>query len=289
MTKRKMSKKAKIQLIVFLIVYTVIGIINARTMTASPKEALSNVTNRWVVQFGPENVWYYRINPATVIMSLVVITILVAFARSVYKEFSIIPGRKQAFAESLLEFMYDMVQSSIPNEKYARTVFKISMTLFLYIALSNLIGGFVPGISPNVSILADGTRSVKFVFFNDTWPAPTGDLNTNVTYAVMVFIMSQYFAIKTKGVKGWLKGFLEPIAFMLPMNIVGELAKPLSHSMRLFGNITGGGILVLVVSYFLKYMFLPPFLWGYFGIFSGLIQAFVFSTLAVAYMASQIE
>jgi F-type H+-transporting ATPase subunit a len=289
LSKKKMSTKAKIQLTVFLIIYTTVGLLNAKLMTASPSEALKNIANRWIVQFGPANAWYYRINPMTVIMSFVVIIVILAFARSVHKEFSLIPNRKQAFAESLMDFLYEIVESSVPNEKYARTVFKISMTLFIYIAFSNLIGGFIPGISADVSIAENGARTVKFVLFSDTWFPPTGDLNTNLTYAVMVFIISQYFAIKTKGVKGWLKGFLEPVAFMLPMNIVGELARPFSHGMRLFGNITGGGILVLVISYLVKYMFLPPFLWAYFGIFSGLIQAFVFSTLAIAYMSSQIE
>jgi len=289
LSKKKMSTKAKMQLLLFLVVYIIIGLWNAKLMTAPPSEALKNIANRWIVQFGPEKVWYYRINPMTVIMSFVVIAIIIAFARSVNKEYSLIPGRKQAFTESLMDFLYEIVESSIPNEKYARTVFKVAMTLFIYIAVSNLIGGFIPGISADVAVAQDGTRTVSFVLFNDTWFPPTGDLNTNLTYAVMVFIISQFFAIKTKGVKGWLKGFLEPVAFMLPMNIVGELAKPLSHAMRLFGNITGGGILVLVISYLVKYMFLPPFLWGYFGIFSGLIQAFVFSTLAIAYMSSSIE
>jgi len=288
-SKKKMSTKAKVQLLVFLIVYVAIGLWNAKLMTASPSEALKNIANRWIVQFGPGNAWYYQINPMTVIMSFIVILIIIAFAKSVHKEFSLIPGRKQAFAESLMDFIYDIVESSVPNEKYARTVFKIAMTLFIYIAVSNLIGGFIPGISADVSIAENGLRTVKFTIFNDTWFPPTGDLNTNLTYAVMVFIVSQYFGIKTKGIKGWLKSFLEPVAFMLPMNIVGELAKPLSHAMRLFGNVTGGGILVLVISYLVKYMFLPPILWGYFGIFSGLIQAFVFSTLAIAYMASSIE
>uniref|UniRef100_A0A7C4RWK9 ATP synthase subunit a n=1 Tax=Fervidobacterium thailandense TaxID=1008305 RepID=A0A7C4RWK9_9BACT len=287
----KIAKKVKVQFLIFLAIYITVGLINARYLPKDPREVIGNVANRWIV--GPEGVWYLRINPATVVMSFVVIAIIIWFARLVYKEFSLIPTRKQAFAESLMEFVYDIVQSSIPDEKYARPTFVIAMTLFLYIAVSNLISGFIPGISVEVSKVINESgqvvRHVKFVLFNDTFPAPTSDLNTNLTYAVMVFLISQYFGIKAKGIKAWLKGFLEPIPIMLPMNIIGELAKPVSHSLRLFGNITGGGILVLALSYFVKYMFLPPFLWAYFGIFSGLIQAFVFSTLAIAYIASQVS
>lgn len=293
MAKKKMSTKAKIQLFVFLAVYVVVGVLNVKLggLPPTPSEALKNVANRWIV--GPSSgPWYTRINPMTVIMSWVIIGLIIWFAKLVNKEYSIVPSNKQSFAESLMEFVYDIVQSSIPDERYAKITFKLAMTLFIYIAVANLIGGFIPGISVDVSknIVENGevVRNVKFILFSDTWFPPTADLNTNLTYAVMVFLISQYFGIKVKGIKAWLKGFLEPVPILLPMNIIGELAKPVSHSLRLFGNITGGGILVLTLSYFVKYMFLPPFLWGYFGIFSGLIQAFVFSTLTIAYISSQV-
>lgn len=290
--KKRMSTKAKIQLLVFISVYLFIGILNVSSgsLPPTPADALSNVANRWIV--GPSSgPWYLRINPMTVIMSLIIVILIIWFARSVNKSYSIVPNNKQSFAESIMEFFYDIVQSSVPDEKYARTTFILAMTLFIYIAISNLIGA-IPGISVDVSKVVGENgeiiRKVKFVLFSDTWFPPTADLNTNLTYAVMVFIISQYFGIKVKGIKAWLKGFLEPVPILLPMNIIGELAKPVSHSLRLFGNITGGGILVLTLSYFVKYFFLPPLLWGYFGIFSGLIQAFVFSTLTVAYISSQI-
>jgi len=287
--RRRMSKKTKIQLTIFLIVYVTVGIINVQYLPKSPSDVLGNVANRWIVGNGP---WFLQINPMTIIMSLVVITIIVLFARAVHKEYSLVPNRKQAFAESVMDFVYDIVQSSIPDERFAKSTFKIATTLFLYIAVANLLGGFVPGISVDVTktIGANGEiiRNAKFMLFSDTWFAPTADLNTNLTYAIMVLVISHYFGIKAKGFKAWLKSFVEPVPFLLPLNIIGELAKPISHSMRLFGNITGGGVLVLALSYFVKYMFLPPLLWGYFGIFSGLIQAFVFSTLTIAYISSQV-
>lgn len=292
--KRKMSTKAKVQLLIFLVVYVTVGMLNIKLggLPPTPGDALKNVANRWIV--GPSTgAWYQRINPMTIFMSFVIIGIIIWFAKQVNKDYSIVPTKKQSFAESIMEFIYDIVQSSIPDEKYANITFKIATTLFIYIAVSNLIGGFIPGISVDVSkTITDGgevIRNVKFVLFSDTWIPPTSDLNTNLTYAVMVFVISQYFGIKSKGIKEWFKGFLEPVPFLLPMNIIGELAKPVSHSLRLFGNITGGGILGLTLSYFVKYLFLPPFLWGYFGIFSGLIQAFVFSTLTVAYISSQVS
>jgi len=105
----------------------------------------------------------------TIIMSLVVIAIIVLFARAVHKEYSLVPNRKQAFAESVMDFVYDIVQSSIPDERFAKSTFKIATTLFLYIAVANLLGGFVPGISVDVTktIGANGEiiRNAKFYAF----------------------------------------------------------------------------------------------------------------------------
>jgi F-type H+-transporting ATPase subunit a len=197
-----------------------------------------------------------------------------------------IPNRKQAFMESILEMFYEIVDESIPDKRFVKPTFVVATTLFLFITISNIIGGAVPG----VSVVADETGAVqKIVLFNDTWPAPTGDLNTNLTYAVMVLIISHIFAIKSKGFKEWLKAWFYPNPVMFPINLIGELAKPISHSLRLFGNIGGGAILVYILSYMTKYFFAPIIFWGFFGIFVGLVQAFVFSMLAVAYISSQLS
>ncbi len=285
--KLKLSKRGKIELTVFLVVYIIVGVLNAvYFLKSEPGEALGNVANKWILTFGEQKSFFNSINPMTLISSAMVTVFLIYFAYTVYKGFSIVPNRKQSFMESLMEFIYDIVESSIPDERYVRPVFMLSMTLFLYIALANLLGGFIPGMTAEAD--ANG-KLLKIVFFNDTWYAPTADLNTNLTYAVLVFLISHYMGIKVKGFKSWLKSWIEPIPIFLPMNIIGELAKPVSHSFRLFGNIMGGAILVFVLSYLTKYMFLPIFLWGYFGIFSGLIQAFVFTILTVAYISSQIS
>jgi F-type H+-transporting ATPase subunit a len=76
---------------------------------------------------------------------------------------------------------------------------------------------------------------------------------------------------------------------LFPINLISEVAKPISHSLRLFGNVMGGGILAIIISYLVKYFLLPTFLWGFFGIFIGAIQALVFTILAIAYIGSVIE
>ncbi|MFW6189387.1 MAG: F0F1 ATP synthase subunit A [Planctomycetota bacterium] len=80
-----------------------------------------------------------------------------------------------------------------------------------------------------------------------------------------------------------------PNAAMAPLNFVGEIGKAISHPFRLFGNIFGGFVIVVVVSNLIRYIGLPPFLNAFFGLFIGLVHAFVFAMLALAYTAVQIR
>ena len=76
---------------------------------------------------------------------------------------------------------------------------------------------------------------------------------------------------------------------MMPLNLIGELAKVVSISFRLFGNIMGGSIIILVVSHLTYSLVLPPFLNAFFGLFVGTIQAFVFTMLTVVYISVQVK
>ena len=102
-------------------------------------------------------------------------------------------------------------------------------------------------------------------------------------------IISHTLAIRSKGVRRYLRGFAEPYAFMLPINIVGEIAKPLSHAFRLFGNVPAGTFLVTVIMVKFMPIAVPPVLNIIFGLFFGGIQAFVFAILAVAYINVAVE
>ena len=83
---------------------------------------------------------------------------------------------------------------------------------------------------------------------------------------------------------------MEPIPIiMFPLNLIGELSKIVSISFRLFGNIMGGAVIIQVVSWLVGYIVLPIGLYGFFGIFVGTIQAFVFTMLTLAYIAQGVE
>ncbi|WP_240739313.1 F0F1 ATP synthase subunit A [Marinitoga lauensis] len=249
-----MTQGQKKTLLTLFLIYVGLGLIN---FIFFPSADLEGVGLRWVYSFGDTPTFWNTINPMTVIMSGVIILILIIFAAGV--KFELIPNKKQALVESLLGYFWELVEDAVPNPKYRKPIYVIATTLFLYILIANLLSG-MPGI--NVSPVNDG---LKIALFTDTWYTPTSDLNTNATFAVMVLIISHIFAASAKGIVNWLKMFIEPTPLLLPLNLIGELAKPVSHSLRLFGNIFGGGILVLIISYMLKYFVLPIFLWDFLG------------------------
>ena len=274
-----LTKGDKIFLILILVGYIIGFILVAITGFSF---SLEGVGNRWIIYpFGSD---LPGINPLTIIMTIIIIVGVMIFMSSI-KVFKIVPGKKQSLIEITLEYVYDLCKEAINVKRFIKPTFTIAVSLFIFVLISNLITAF-----PGLNSVADSSGNlIKLTLFQDTWYSPTSDLNTNATYAVFVLIISHVFAVKAKGLKNWAKSFIEPTPIMLPMNIISEIAKPVSHSLRLFGNIMGGGILVLIISYLLKYFVLPAFLWGFFGLFIGFIQAMVFTLLAIAYIGSVIE
>lgn len=150
--------------------------------------------------------------------------------------------------------------------------------LSIFLLLSNLLGliGFVP---------------------------PTANLTVTLTLGIITFILIQYHGFKQQGL-GRLKGWAKPF-FMFPINIIGELALPISLGFRLFGNILGGAIILTLVYGALGLLFssvfnlgafgevfAAPFAWlfhGYFDLFAGLIQTFIFVLLTTIFLSLAIE
>jgi F-type H+-transporting ATPase subunit a len=117
-------------------------------------------------------------------------------------------------------------------------------------------------------------------------PAPTAD--TNLTYALALLVMMSVwvYGIRTKGVRGYFKHFVEPFPILLPLNILEELIKPLTLALRLFGNIFAGGIMLALIGLLPIYiLWAPNILWKLFDMAIGGIQAFIFALLTVLYFA----
>lgn len=122
---------------------------------------------------------------------------------------------------------------------------------------------------------------------------PTSNLSVNVTLAVMMFLLIHYTGLKEKGIKGRIQELCDPFLLFLPLNVLGDLALPVSLSLRLFGNMLAGSIIVGMIYGMMK-SFMPfsvigysltPFFHAYFDIFSGLIQTYIFFTLASFFLS----
>ncbi len=210
-----------------------------------------------------------RFDIVAIIMSWVVILLLVVLAlflrRGLRQRIEETPSRVQAALDALMDTLKGQLTSNFASERLSRELFCFISTLFLFVLFCNWLS-VIP-------------------YFQ----SPTQDLNVTLSLAVLVCAVSQVFAVRLKGGRKYLKGFLEPYAFMLPLNIVGEISKPLSHAFRLFGNIFGGAILITVISAKLIPLLVPAGLNAFFGLFFGAIQAFVFAILAVAYINAAVE
>lgn len=113
---------------------------------------------------------------------------------------------------------------------------------------------------------------------------PTADLNTTFALSLLTFFLAQYYSWRQKGIRGYVGRFFTPLPFLFPLNVIGELANPVSLGFRLFGNMLGGLIIMGLVYSFVP-VILPVLPHIYFDFFVGLIQAFIFVMLTMTYIA----
>jgi F-type H+-transporting ATPase subunit a len=126
---------------------------------------------------------------------------------------------------------------------------------------------------------------------------PTSNVSFNATLAVTVWLMIQFHGIHKAGFKARIKELCEPFPLLFPLNVIGELALPLSLTMRLFGNILAGTIITMLVYTLIKAiapwgylgLAITPFLHMYFDIFSGVIQTYIFFTLGSFFLGQQVS
>lgn len=114
--------------------------------------------------------------------------------------------------------------------------------------------------------------------------SPTGSLSTTTALALAVFMAVIYFGIRTKGLKTYLKGYLEPTAIMLPFNVLGEVSRTIALAIRLFGNMMSGEMIVSILLTITPFFF--PTIMNIFGLLIGMVQAYIFAVLSTVYIAA---
>ena len=223
-------------------------------------EELTNIPQLTRELFGINLVF----NTETIFMTWIVVATLVLFGYLATRKINFLPNPFQVVGELLVNAFYDLTKDAL-DEELAKKYFPVICSLFMFLLLCNWLG-IIPKLSE-----------------------PTKDLNTPLGLGIMGFFIAHYSGIKSKGIKAYAKEYFEPIFFMAPLNIIGELAKVVSISFRLFGNIMGGAIIILVVSHLVYSLILPPLLVCFFGLFIGTIQAFVFTMLTLVYISVQVR
>jgi F-type H+-transporting ATPase subunit a len=189
---------------------------------------------------------------AWVVMALLVLVSLLAT-----RNMKIVPGGLQNVMELVVETLVGLIEQTAGPK--GRVFAPVVMTAFLFIISANWIGttpffGNVPG-----------------------FESPNSNLSITAAMAIIVFVLCQALAIKTNGLGGYLKEFVIPN----PLHILTELSRPLSLSLRLFGNIYAGGVLVhtlLAIAPFITFMFLGL------ELFVGAVQALIFTMLSLVFL-----
>ncbi len=202
--------------------------------------------------------------PEQVMYALCVGILLALLSLLATRGLAVYPGKAQNVMEVILGG-FDSLLNEIMGHN-GRQFFPLIATLGLFILTSNLIG-LIPG-----------------------FESPTANINTNAAMAIVVFLSTHVVGVKNHGLK-YFKQFMGPVwwltPLMLPIEVISHLSRPLSLTFRLFGNIKGEDIVLLVVLFLVPYFVpLPVF---FLMIFTSLVQTLVFMLLAMMYIAGAME
>jgi F-type H+-transporting ATPase subunit a len=239
---------------------------------------------------------FWTIHYDTIITSLVLGVVVFGFLRLITrKATSGVPSKTQAFVELAVTFVNDQVKSLFHHD--ARVVAPIALTVFVWVLFMNAMD-FLP-----VDIMA---WIYQHVFRQEEWRGvPTADVNTTFALALSVFGLMIFYSIKNKGLIGWIKELVSTpfgikplwaspllVAFNLLFNVIEYVSKPLSHSLRLYGNMYAGEIIFLLLGLWaatgVAGVVVGGILhlgWSIFHILIVVLQAYIFMMLTVVYIA----
>jgi len=209
----------------------------------------------------------------TVIMSWIVMAGLFVFAFLATRRLKEVPRGFQSLLEGFYDFANKFLEENIGH--HGKDFVPFLGSVFLFLCTANLLPIFTP------------VAGFGFEPLFELKPL-TRDINVTAAFAIVTMIVVVYSSIHYKGVGGFIKSFAKPLPFMVPFNALEYVVKPLSLTLRLFGNILGAFIIMRLIEAIVP-VGVPPILSLYFDLFDGLIQAVVFTFLSTVYIAEAIE
>ena len=254
----------------------------------TPTEYIGHHLTHGVHQVGDGGFWTLHFD--TIFVSILLGLVGVGFIWWVVRgATSGVPDKRQAFIELLFNFVDEQARSIFKQGDRHTFIAPAALTVFVWVLLMNSMD-FLP-----VDIIALGTHGISEQGFRIV---PTADVNTTFALALTVFALMIYFSIKVKGIGGWMHElFVTPFGkWLFPLNLlfnaIEYLSKPLSHSLRLYGNMYAGELIFLLlwtwaatglVGTFFGFVFGVG--WAIFHILIVALQAYIFMMLTIVYLS----
>lgn len=162
----------------------------------------------------------------------------------------------------LVEFFDRTLQDNLGKHSGAG-YFYFFTSLFLFLLISNMVG-LVPGMT-----------------------SPTADISITAAFAIVAIVLVQASSIRVHGFTGWLKHYFQPFWWFFPINLLELFTRPLTLALRLYGNIYAGEVLLKTLNE--GFVYLAPVIWLAFSAFIGVLQAYIFTALSLAYTGTAME
>jgi len=205
----------------------------------------------------------FTFNWETLEMTWITMAIVLLIAFLATRSLAIVPRGWQMVVEIIVDWLHGQMDAMMG--KSGRFLAPFIVALFMFLLVGNWLG-LVP-----------------------TMASPTNDLNTTLALAVTVIVMVHGIGIYKKGFH-YIAHFFQPVFIFVVINIVEEIAKPITLACRLFGNIMAGEILIVVLLMLMPiWMPIPAVCWLAFSIFIGGVQAVIFTMLSMAYLANAVK
>jgi F-type H+-transporting ATPase subunit a len=213
----------------------------------------------------------------TILVSWVVMAVLILAALLLTRRLREVPRGGQIFLEWAAEFLNNFSREHFGRR--AQVYGPYIGTVFLFLLLANTI----PALSP----LSIGLLGLEPPF---VIRPPTRDINLTAALSLISILLVLFGGLRARGLKGWAKNLFHPVPMMLPFNLLEYIIRPVSLCLRLFGNILGGYIIMLLVELAMPVpVVIPVALSLYFDFFDGLIQAVVFTFLTTLFIGEAVE
>ena len=202
-------------------------------------------------------------NWETLCMTWLAMFIVIVISCLAVRNLKLVPSGWQNFIEMVVVWLHEQLEAMM-GWKRGKLFAPFIVSLFLFLLTSNLLG-LIPFMA-----------------------SPTNDLNTTLGLALLVVAMVHFFGLYFK--RGhYIAHFFQPVAPFVVINLIEEIAKPITLAFRLFGNILAGEILIIVLLNLMTYLVVPSVVWLMFSIFISCVHAVIFTMLSMAYLSNAVK